>query len=207
MKATILIQTLSLLFTIGIPFHNSGKTGNARPAIYPVIVSEVRTGDIVLRCGHGLLSDLFRNTSITEKLYSHAGLIVVDNGVPYVYHAIGEGGHGNGGIKKEILRSFCSDLVSKRFALYRTELSSDEMKKTVHEINRRIIETYAFDEKFDWTTDDALYCTEFIAKVLEQSTCFRIRFELDSLKGIPYLALDKLYQNKCFTQLQSDSYE
>ena len=53
-----------------------------------------QTGDIVLRNGKGFISDLFRNTSKREKKYSHAGIIVIENNQPYVYHMLGNPGGG-----------------------------------------------------------------------------------------------------------------
>jgi len=49
----------------------------------------LRSGDLIFRHGRGMVSATLLEASQTEKRYSHAGVISIEQGEVYVYHCIG----------------------------------------------------------------------------------------------------------------------
>jgi hypothetical protein len=57
---------------------------NERWKIINVIRDSIREGDLVLRCGNDFISESLSDFSQQEKLYSHSGLALINEGVMYV---------------------------------------------------------------------------------------------------------------------------
>src|SRR5690349_1299140 len=52
-------------------------------------VGRLRTGDLALRTGADATSYLLRQMNLTDKSFSHCGIVLVEQGQPFVYHCIG----------------------------------------------------------------------------------------------------------------------
>ncbi|MFM7234723.1 MAG: hypothetical protein ACKOZM_09035, partial [Flavobacteriales bacterium] len=52
-------------------------------------LTALRNGDIIFRHGRGMVSNTLLSLSQTDKRYSHAGVIAIEEGVVFVYHCIG----------------------------------------------------------------------------------------------------------------------
>ena len=50
-----------------------------------VVADSIQEGDLVLRCGNDFISESLSDFSQKEKLYSHSGFAMMDNGSMYIY--------------------------------------------------------------------------------------------------------------------------
>src|SRR5215203_807664 len=50
-----------------------------------VVADSIREGDLVLRCGNDVISESLSDFSQKDKLYSHSGIAMMDNGSMYIY--------------------------------------------------------------------------------------------------------------------------
>ncbi len=171
----------------------SFERSNHLSAVLPnKIIGKLHSGDIILREGNSFVSQVFRNFSQTEKHYSHSGLIYLLNGNYYVCHILAAEGKRSDKIRLEPLSSFCNTEDNLSWAIYRTEIDTNEIKKEITELlNAKI----AFDKEFKLATDDKMYCTELVYKILTKANDNKKFINLTHSNGLDYVACDNLYLN------------
>ena len=72
-----------------IPSPISDSLLNERWKMIHVVADSIREGDLVLRCGNDLISESLSDFSQKEKLYSHSGVAMMDNGTIPQKHRVG----------------------------------------------------------------------------------------------------------------------
>lgn len=163
----------------------------------------LNTGDLVLRKGKGLISNLFSQASLRNKDYSHAGLLVTEGDQKYVYHMIGQRGI-HSGFKKELLTEFINKKENTGYAIYRYRFMADHQEAIKLHLRKLQQLNLAFDEQFQLESDTALYCTEMIYKTL-QMVCNK-QLETTQVKNMKYIAVDNLYMNPHTLKITSSTY-
>jgi hypothetical protein len=176
-------------------FSHSVHTGNNIVSI----PGTIQSGDIIFRDGRGAISSIFRNMSLTNQSYSHAGIIHIENNIPFVFHIIGGEGR-KSIIRKELLSEFCSNREALSYAIYRTDLENWKIDSFAGELYRQKI---MFDTKFDLLTDDKMYCTEFVYKVLVKASGKDNFLPLTTVNNITYCACDNLFLSPHFIKIYS----
>ncbi|HEY5771248.1 MAG TPA: YiiX/YebB-like N1pC/P60 family cysteine hydrolase [Chitinophagaceae bacterium] len=183
------------------------------------VKDSIRDGDLILRCGNDLTSASFRDFSQQEKLYSHSGIALKDDGIMYVYSNMAGDINPNEIMRRDEVDSFLTPANNVAVGIYRYDLTNEELQKLTTIVNDHYINKLGFDMNFNLATDDKMYCAEMIAKAVESATNKRIVFPKtlinDDLKGkylkkllerkiVPsakvadqkeYYALDNLYLN------------
>lgn len=179
----------------------------------------IREGDLVLRCGNDFISESLSDFSQQEKLYSHGGVAIMDNGTMYVYSNMAGDINPDELMRRDPVDSFISPVHNVAIGIYRYDISDAELGKLEAIIHDHYTSKLPFDMNFDLSTEDKMYCAEMIAKSVEHATGSRISFtrslitpalkekylkKLLEKKIIPsakvadqreYLALDNLYLN------------
>ena len=223
-----------ILFSAFIAFActDNGDKGSAKiPASLPdsllkerwnvinVVADSIREGDLVLRCGNDFISESLSDFSQKEKLYSHSGFALMDNGTMYIYSNMAGDINPDEIIRRDIVDSFITPVHNIAVGVYRYDITNTELERLKKIVHSHYMNKLQFDMNFDLSTDDKMYCAELIAKSVEQATEKRITFskslitpglkekyikKLLSKKVIPsakvaaqreYLALDNLYMN------------
>ena len=158
-------------------------------------LKEFRNGDIIYRHGNGFFSDYFRKSSNREKLYSHGGIIAIDNNSEvYVIHAEASELTGVGGVRKESLNIFLKDIST--WAVYRLDTTQTVRDSIVYVATQYLNKETPFDLDFDNTSDDKVYCTELIALSINKSTHRNLIKATGSIRNKPYFAIDDTYLTK-----------
>jgi hypothetical protein len=158
------------------------------------IKSRLQTGDLVFRNGKGFISDFLRKTSQRDRKYSHVGVLVWEDRTPMVYHMIDEVGNGIGksDLRKEPLEDFCSNQMNHGFAIYRLSTWDSQFDDSLRSDLRALASrNVLFDDQFNLDTDQKIYCTELIYKILCLPNGINIK-PSNSPNG-PYIGLDDLY--------------
>ena len=183
------------------------------------VKDSIREGDLILRCGNDFISESLSDFSQQEKLYSHSGIALMNEGTMYVYSNMAGNINPDEIIRRDKVDSFISPANNVALGIYRYDLTKDELEKLKSIVLDHYANKLQFDMNFDLSTDDKMYCAEMIAKSVGQATNNRISFSkslitpvlkskymkklLDN-KVIPsakiadqreYLALDNLYIN------------
>jgi len=166
--------------------------GNGNTRLVDSAVSLLHTGDLVLRMGSGAQSMLLSRLNKTDKRFSHCGLVILENGYPFVYHCIGGEDNPDARMRRDSAFLFFSPLHNTALAIARYDLDSAEVKSTILNYYCR---KPRFDLNFDMATNDALYCTEFAWKVITGAAGDSTYLPLSELNGRQYVGTDNLYLN------------
>ena len=166
-------------------------TQQATPAHWPAL----QTGDIVLRAGTGPYSNALAMLNARDKTWSHCGIVVVEEGYPFVYHSIGGEDNPDMRLKRDSVDVFFATRYCKGMGVARFnagELDTIKLASAIHEYyNRHPL----FDMQFDLATDDKLYCSEFIYKVIIRTTANTMLIPTSQTQGKRYVGIDDLYLN------------
>ena len=221
---------LSFTFLIACT-DNADHSSNAKPILLPdsvlqerwkvikVVKDSIRDGDLVLRCGNDYISESLSDFSLQEKLYSHSGIAIVDDGIMYVYSNMAGDINPDEIMRRDIVDSFVTPANNVAVGVYRYDITKKEFEKLKEIVHTHYMNKLQFDMNFDLSTNDKMYCAEMIAKAVEEATSNRIIFskslinnalkekylkKLMEKKIVPsakvadqkeYLALDNLYFN------------
>lgn len=193
MKTLLTILGIIIAVACSRPINNFTEPQNKLAEVQKAY--NFRTGDLVVRSGTGIISDMFRKFSLHDQKYSHAGLLSVEDGRAYVYHTIGGEENVTNKLRKETLESFCNPLSNEAAAIYRYPLTKKEEENVAAKVQYYYKEGLEFDTKLDLETDEKMYCSEFVYKVISRCTANKNMIPLTSISGISYVAIDNLYIN------------
>jgi len=201
------------------PVSLSDSLLTERWKVINTVKDSIREGDLVLRCGNDFISESLSDFSQNEKLYSHSGIAIMENGTMYVYSNMAGDVNPDEIMRRDIVDSFITPIHNVAVGIYRYDITTQELEKLKNIVHTHYINKLPFDMNFDLASDDKMYCAEMIAKSVEQATGQRIVFskslitpglkekylkKLLDKKVIPsakvadqrdYLALDNLYLN------------
>lgn len=159
----------------------------------------LENSDIVFRLGKGYFSNYFRKYASKDKIFSHIGIVSVENNNTFVYHSEASELTGVGGIKKELLTEFIKD--SEKIAFFRTNLTSVEKEKIIQQVKLYHSKNIAFDLSFDIDNNNEMYCTEFVAKSINNGLKKNIISPNLIIKDKYFYGLDDFYNNSLFTKI------
>lgn len=155
-------------------------------------VGLLHTGDVVLRMGMGAQSQMLAQMNRGRKDYSHCGIVLVEKGYPFVYHCIGGEDNPDARLRRDsAIRFFSPD---RQTAIGIVRYPADTLAE------RNIVRNYyrqrpRFDMQFDMSTDDKLYCTEFVYKVLVKTTGQQGYIPTDTVMGHRFVGTANLCTN------------
>ena len=156
-----------------------------------IINQSVENGDIVLRREEGFVSTMFSTLASTDGVFSHIGIAVVDSdGEISVLHCEMEETKEPSSVRIESIENFLA--LADTFAVYRLEYPLEVRDEVVNKAMVRNARGARFDFDFNNSTDSLLYCTELVAKsindalgdsVIQPTTIFLEKpcFSLDDL--------------------------
>lgn len=153
-------------------------------------------GDVIFRNGRDEISQAARSMNRKDTSYSHCGLVFIENDTTFVYHAIGGVYNPGQKLRRDILDSFCAPLENNAFGLYRYNLTlenTNKLEKVVHGFYNAGLK---FDMYFNYFSDNAMYCSEFVFKAINQSLngAYNKYVRLDTL---PYgVTTDDIFLNE-----------
>lgn len=193
------ISALLLLLCSGF-FLQACTGGNSTRKTPKVSIDSIKhivlNGDMILRNGTDEVSTAARNFGRKEKIYSHCGIIQIENDTAWVYHAIGGKYNPSNQLKKELLSSFCDNKENDKIAIYRYVLSKEEIKKLNIIVDQYFAKKLPFDLFFNFNTDNAMYCAEFVFKSYNRAMHNRLASTLiKDNEGRTYVTVDDLYLN------------
>lgn len=151
-------------------FFRSADAGNAPAAIdagktLSALTRKVgvREGDLILRHGNGLWSNFIRDSNLSDKRFSHVGVVVRGvEGEFFVVHADCDAA-GLGEVRREPLANFLRE--ARRVGVLRPRAG-------VPAARVRAAESFVgrpFDRNFDLADDSELYCTELVLRAVRDA--------------------------------------
>jgi hypothetical protein len=168
-------RTLIIAFSILVLLLTSGSditfSKEARPDLVS-LVSQLQNGDLVFRRGRSVESHAVLITDQKGR-YSHVGIIHIENGEPFVIHAVpGENGKSPDFIRKEKITHFLSGEKASDYAVYRSDFSGESREAASRNAFRFYTDHLIFDNHYDLESDSELYCTELVIKAFNGASAF-----------------------------------
>jgi hypothetical protein len=165
------------------------------------LVKVVQTGDIVLRTGIGPDSRMLCQLNQKDKTYSHAGIVLVEQGQPFIYHCVGGEDNPDERMRRDPLKLFLEPAHCIGFGVARY-IGIPAYKEKI----AAVVQTYyqlkpKFDLKFDLKTDDELYCSEFIYKAFVKATGDTSCINVSTGYGRRFVGIDDLFMNPHVTMI------
>lgn len=154
----------------------------------------LRTGDLLVRRGDDMTSYMLSQLNLNDKTYSHCGVVVVEDGFPFVYHSIGGEDNPNQVMRRDSAQLWCSPAGNHAFAVFRYHVADSVRDKLVQAVYEFYHERRMFDMSFDMATDDRLYCSEMIYKAMEKATGGEPIIGLSNNYGRAFVGIDDLYR-------------
>ncbi|MBN1199710.1 MAG: hypothetical protein JXA23_10190 [Bacteroidales bacterium] len=130
---------------------------------------ELRNGDLLFRRGRSFESFAVYLAD-REREFTHVGIIVEDNGTPWVVHVVpGEQGCKSERIRKESPAFFLSRENASSFALVRSDFDQKTLARVAEQALLFYQKRVTFDDQYDLSTENKLYCTELILKAFQNA--------------------------------------
>lgn len=189
---TLVIITLSFCSLTKLQAIKSSSGSRAGFLSDPSELRKIHSGDIILREGKSFVSQVFKNFSFTDKHFSHSGIVFVMNGKYYVCHVVAAEGKRSDKIRLEPLASFCNPAENISWAVYRTSVDGAKIDK---QVVRFLSQKIAFDTDFSLQSDDRMYCSELVYKILTEANQNKKFINLSHGSNFDYVACDNLYLN------------
>ena len=155
----------------------------------------LKTGDIIFRHGRGFISNSLLIFSREDPRYSQCGIISFIHNRPYVYHSIGGEENITNKLRLDRLETFCNPDDIHSFGIYRFDLDDKQIHKVDSMASRFYKDGLEFDTEFDLKTDEKMYCTEFVYKILTNVVNDKNYIPLSDITGKIYVSCDKIYIN------------
>lgn len=127
--------------------------------------AQMQEGDLVFRCGQGLMSRAV-TTAEQEGLYSHVGVLFFQDGAWQVVHAVPgerEGKEDFDKVKMERADAFFAPQRALRGCLVHTGLTDSTALAAMREKALRLVrDSTRFDNDYNLADTTELYCTELV---------------------------------------------
>lgn len=161
------------------------------------VYSSLEDGDVIYRMGNRVWSLLFRDTSPTEKRFSHVGIVKIRNDHVTVIsaEALTEGGDF---VKEVSLSDYLWHTLSA--GVYRiNNIEGALISDTAMEFIGR-----PFDWDFNMDEDEKLYCSELLYVVLKKiNPDIKLNTSWDKKAGRYVIPMDIYLQKEYFTEIGS----
>ncbi|MDP1959964.1 YiiX/YebB-like N1pC/P60 family cysteine hydrolase [Hydrogenophaga sp.] len=155
--------------------------------------SQLLNGDIVFRVGTGFWTPIFVKAN-KRNGFSHLGVVIFEDQIPYVLHAEADDLAIKGGIKKTPLDIFISDSYS--YVFKKNNMPHDLKENFIFELKKLFNLNIDFDSQFDILDNgEKVYCSEFIwlaAKKAGSDNFGKIEF----LFGKPFVLVDSIFESQ-----------
>jgi hypothetical protein len=137
----------------------------------------VKDGDIIARDYEDPISQAVKRFNRIDPSYSHAGIVIIENGYPFVYHVLPNRKYNKGNICRDSLKRFSAASEINGFGIFRYHLPTGAVDVIKQQLWAWQAAGTQFDPWFSYSSDDQLYCSEMVAKLIAKASKGSIVFE------------------------------
>ncbi len=160
------------------------------------LCNTLKTGNVVLRMGFGAQSRLLAQINRTNKSFSHCGIVIVENGYPFIYHSIGGEDNPDMRLRRDSANVFFSPLYCQTIGVAEYDFDKTSLLILCDVVKNTYRRRPHFDTHFDMVSDDELYCTEFVYKSIAKATGDSSYIPLSEAMGRRFVGTDNLFENE-----------
>jgi hypothetical protein len=202
----VLIALVSISFILmayqwlDVPKHDyiSIEEKVANPVNIHMIDSGIhmlQQGDIVVRTGNDITSTMFLKMNQTDKTYSHCGIVMMENGYPFIYHSIGGEDNPDETLRRDSASFWFSPRHNMGFGILRFNFTSAQADSLKHIVRQYYAAKKKFDLNFDLRDDCKLYCAEFVYNAINYAMADTGFIKTTRWMGKEYVAIDNFTLN------------
>jgi hypothetical protein len=160
------------------------------------VAPHLQDGDIVCRLGDRLWSIYFSGISVTDKRFSHLGIVHIDSGAITVINAEGLAIEGRDFVNEVSLQEFLN--VARAIGIYRLKnIEGSLVANTALDYKGR-----PFDWKFDLLEENTIYCSELLYAILKRiSPGIHLKTVFQKEIGKEILPLESVSQSEYFEEV------
>jgi hypothetical protein len=164
---------LTLMIIISFLFFYQRKNNkDEQKNDYHLTIEEkqlLQEGDIILRRGFGIISDMIVKYAKNDYPVSHCGIVVTDSlGKLFVIHTVSNTLAKIDGMQKDKLDVFIKGSHKNSVIIIRYNYENDTLpKKIAEQANYYLSKQIPFDHRFDCEDTTAFFCTELIRMVFK----------------------------------------
>jgi len=164
----IIIITALLLFLLTYDFRSEQEQLFSAYMLSNEEFELIEEGDIILRHGYGLVSDIIVKTLKEDYNISHCAIVVRDeNNKLKVIHTVSQSISDQDGMQQQHLKTFIKNSKSNSIIVVRLKNNSENTGKIISQKAQELLNlNIPFDHSFDITDDSKLYCSELIWKII-----------------------------------------
>lgn len=144
------------------PANNCNDKDIVLHAVVDSIKHLVKEGDIVFRGGTDIESNIIRDFSYYDKLFSHCGICIKLDTSLGIAHMLGGESNLEGGLLYSSIEDFFRYPENESAGIYEMNLTKGEITRLRSYIDSLKKKNIDFDLKFNLFTKDKLYCTEMV---------------------------------------------
>lgn len=163
-KKKLLIVIAGIIFlavALSVFFVIRPKKDTIKPIDSSVLIPYLKNGDIILRLGDGPWSPAFRDMSLTDKRFSHLGIVRINGENISIINSVGFLTNKKKGVEVKTLEEFL--MAAMTVGVFRANFieGSKISDKALDYVD------CPFDWNFDLDEDRKIYCTELLYAVLK----------------------------------------
>jgi hypothetical protein len=188
----------SLFFVLIFDLQENSFTSNIQNKEIYKHHHKLMNGDVVFRIGTGFWSPFFSKAN-KRNGFSHLGVIVIENEIPYILHAEADDLTLNGGIIKTRFDIFAAESLS--FVVKKNNMPHESKELFILELKKMFNSNISFDSDFDLNDGGKkLYCTEFIWLAAKRAG-FENFGKIELVLGKPFVLVDSIFESKLLGEI------
>lgn len=156
------------------------------------IEANLQSGDLIVRQGNDFTSQSLRQLNRRNKTYSHIGILSRENDSVVVYHIMGGEWNPDALIMREPLYNFISPSINNQFAIYSLKIESKRRVEIVKNAIDYLKKGIRFDMQFDFSTEDRMYCAEFIFHCVQPVLPHK-NIPLSTIDNFKFVGVDDIF--------------
>ena len=155
----------------------------------------LHSGDVVVRTGNDATSYILCQLNKRDKTYSHCGIVMVENGYPFVYHSIGGEDNPDARLRRDSANFWFSPGHNLGFGISRLDIPREKTSILWNVVRKFYNERKKFDMDFDLRSDDRFYCAEFVYKSVNQAMNDSLYLQPGNIFGYTIVGIDDIVLN------------
>lgn len=159
-----LVMALIYIFMLAYDYKSEQKRIKVNYALTEEEINLIQDGDVILRHGYGLVSDLITETLAEEV--SHCAILVKDSSGINVIHSVSQSLSDYDGVQMQNLKRFINDSKKNSVVVMRYKFSENDDKSLIGKKARSYLDKkIPFDNNFDINDSSQFFCSELLWKV------------------------------------------
>jgi len=214
-----LSRLIFLFITVGavcIPVFGAMLSCNQKEVLNPLILSKqdsidaqklitrafksitavkpnIQSGDLITRTGNDFTSQGLRTLNQRNQTYSHCGIASIENDSLFIYHALGGEWNPDEKLKREPFELFAEPYSNKGIGVFHFNLTDTTRQQLIKAAQNYYAAGLMFDMDFDLTTDNRMYCAEFIYKSFLKASHQQMVFNKSKIGRFIFIGVDDIF--------------